>query len=111
MGDWRSDAACAGDAEPNDWFASREHEPEQHARAAALCRSCPVQVECADYALSMDLTDGLWGGLSGADLRDLGAVHRRSDAWAEQGVRDDVQARRRAEAEWRRSLPSPARIR
>lgn len=57
---WRQLALCA-QTEPNLWF------PEQGApaRAAkAICRRCPVQAPCLEYALNDPSLEGVWGGFS-----------------------------------------------
>jgi WhiB family redox-sensing transcriptional regulator len=104
MTDWRDEAACSGDRDPDAWFASPATEPQRVARAMAVCRGCPVQNECAEFALEIDVVDGIWGGLNGADLRDLGAVHRKTDAWAEEGVQSAARCARKSEQDWRVSL-------
>ena len=30
--------------------------------ARALCSRCPVEQACLDYAITEDLTEGIWGG-------------------------------------------------
>lgn len=104
MSDWRLSAACSGDRDPDAWFASPRTEPERVARAVAVCSGCSVQENCADFALDTDTLDGIWGGLDGTDLRDLGAVQRRTDAWAEDGIRAERAAAKKSEQNWRASL-------
>lgn len=33
-------------------------------RAVAICRTCPVRVECAAYAIETNEVWGVWGGLT-----------------------------------------------
>lgn len=53
--------------------------------ARRLCQSCPVQVECLDYALTVDERDGMWGGCTESERwvlrRNLGlrAIPRRTE--------------------------------
>jgi Transcription factor WhiB len=57
---------------PPDWF------PERGATgwpgspsdvACAICRRCLVRFECLDYAIRNEITEGVWGGLFGRELR------------------------------------------
>lgn len=61
--DWMADGVCQGrtehffppHGEQADARATRE------ARAAAICRTCPVTLECRDYARH-HREQGFWGG-------------------------------------------------
>ncbi len=46
----------------------------EYRQARALCRTCPIRLECLDYAISNDERFGVWGGLTpkergGIDLK------------------------------------------
>jgi len=71
--DWRQSGAC-GDMDPDDLFA----EPGSRAEARVLeaCAACPVHRECLAFALEHSIADGIWGGLTEADLRALLGVRR-----------------------------------
>jgi WhiB family redox-sensing transcriptional regulator len=64
-GGWTEFALCA-QADPDAWF------PERGRIAAAarrICGTCPVRVQCLDYALSgadtwHGISTGIWGGTS-----------------------------------------------
>ena len=85
---WRGDAACRSTdaqhffaplAEPRDARSRRER------AARALCRACPVQKACLDYALRVQEPYGIWGGLTELERRRLlrarrGAAAGRSSA-------------------------------
>ena len=43
----------------------------REAQAKAICRECPVQPECLDYALGIREPHGIWGGLTEAERRLL----------------------------------------
>lgn len=43
---------------------------EQTEKARTYCARCPVREACADYAITNDFRDGIWGGLT-VDERDL----------------------------------------
>ena len=63
---WRDDAVCVG-VDPDLFFpaggASRE--------AKAVCRTCPVRVECLEHAMRVPEKFGIWGGLSEKERRRL----------------------------------------
>ena len=48
------------------------------ARAVSMCNSCPVQDECARYAMVNDIEYGIWGGLSPRARREI--VTSRADS-------------------------------
>jgi WhiB family transcriptional regulator, redox-sensing transcriptional regulator len=60
-------AKCVG--KETDWFF-----PEHGANIAeqrAFCSDCPVRSQCLAYALEHNLTDGVWGGTSPNERRNL----------------------------------------
>lgn len=70
MNDWRAQAACRGE-NPELFFADllpahgrleRAHKKRSIDKALTICRGCPVQTECANYAAEIGATDGIWGG-------------------------------------------------
>lgn len=48
-------------ADPEAWFTD---DGTMYTVARQLCKKCPVQALCADYAIENRETHGLWGGLS-----------------------------------------------
>lgn len=66
-GAWRKRAAC-WDAVP--WLMF-ETSASALAAAEALCRRCPVQAQCLEYALLYDEEFGMWGGMSAVARRAL----------------------------------------
>jgi len=56
--DWLKDAACT-DADPDLFFA--EHAMENVREAQAICRRCPVQLDCLRAGQDEDF--GIWGGM------------------------------------------------
>lgn len=64
---WKADAACA-DTAPELFFP---HRGESHRNALAVCDSCPVGVECGEYALSRGINHGVWGGMSERERRKI----------------------------------------
>lgn len=66
---WRDHAACAG-MDTDMWFPTTtgaRPDPE----AIALCRNCPVRVECLEYAIVVGEQYGVWGGLTAKQLRGI----------------------------------------
>lgn len=48
--------------------------------AKAACERCPVQSECLEYALVSNLPDGIWGGTTPHERREIGRRLRKSRA-------------------------------
>ena len=62
--DWHARAACRDHPDPDLWFPG----PGNNRRAQSaveICRSCPVQIDCARYAADAGEQFGIWGGRSG----------------------------------------------
>lgn len=77
---WVKDAACRG-LPTAMFYPSRGKTP---AAALQVCRTCPVRVRCADYALRIHqgmMDYGVWGGTTGWDRR------RFKTFWFRQGDR------------------------
>ena len=74
MTDWRHRAACR-DVDPELFFPIGETGPAllQIEEARVVCLRCPVRRECLDWALEPGngVTDGVWGGLSEEERRQL----------------------------------------
>ena len=67
---WHADAACRG-MEPATFVLGRGANESIMARARAICSTCPVTVECLDYALAdIDIT-GVWGGTTGRERKQM----------------------------------------
>lgn len=71
---WHLQAACHGH-EPELWWAERD-KPKAQAAAVDICRGCPVQQDCLQYAMDNREHEGIWGGLLPHQRRRL-AVHLR----------------------------------
>lgn len=66
---WRQLALCA-QADPDMWFPEKgDHRSAR--RAKEVCRRCPVRVECAEYAMAEPSLDGVWGGTTYLERRQL----------------------------------------
>ena len=59
---WQDRAACAGDRDPDAWFASG-CEAEARAHARAVCVRCPVRRDCLTDAMERDDQWSIRGGV------------------------------------------------
>ena len=60
--DWRDSAACR-QVGPAAFFAEPgPGERSANLQALRICRHCPVQAECLEFALDTDQRWGVWGG-------------------------------------------------
>jgi WhiB family redox-sensing transcriptional regulator len=73
--DWRDHAACR-DTNPDLFFPVGTTGPaiEQIENAKAVCRQCPAQAPCLEYALTTNQDSGVWGGTSEEERRKLRKV-------------------------------------
>ena len=69
---WRDRARCRAE-DPELFFPIGPSGPalKQLDDAKAICRRCPVVVECLMWALSTGQPNGVWGGLSEDERRKL----------------------------------------
>ncbi|PKQ22326.1 MAG: hypothetical protein CVT65_13950 [Actinobacteria bacterium HGW-Actinobacteria-5] len=51
---------CGDWSEGGQWLSE---DPEERAAAARWCSGCPVLLECAQAALDLKVTFGVWGGV------------------------------------------------
>jgi WhiB family redox-sensing transcriptional regulator len=70
--DWRREAACRNTA-PDLFFPIGTTGPaiEQIEAAKRVCRSCPAQDPCLDFALATNQESGVWGATSEDERRKL----------------------------------------
>jgi hypothetical protein len=75
---WMKRAACRG-LDASLFFPERGEMVSPEARQ--VCAECEVRVECLHYAIAIKERDGVWGGRSGRQRRDMRAakVDRSSD--------------------------------
>ena len=64
---WVVFSACR-DVDPDVFFPTTK---EDSAHAISICSTCPVQIECLDYALGAGERYGIWGGLSEKRRKEL----------------------------------------
>ncbi len=65
--DWMVTAACA--TEPPERFFPSDGVGVDQARR--ICATCPVQVDCLEYAISERIDHGVWGGASERERRRI----------------------------------------
>lgn len=72
---WRHKAACKN--KPSEWWfpddGSRTHttlKPENH-HAIQICKTCPVQQQCATWAITKPEHHGIWGALTAEQRRGI----------------------------------------
>lgn len=72
MDDWRYWAACLPE-DPELFFplGTTGAASDQIQQAKAVCRSCPVQQQCLQWALNHHQDAGVWGGLSEDERRNI----------------------------------------
>lgn len=58
--EWYDDALCV-EVGGDFWFAERGESTKE---AKQVCKQCPVQPACLEYALRTNQRYGVWGGLS-----------------------------------------------
>ncbi|MGV0101525.1 WhiB family transcriptional regulator [Streptomyces californicus] len=78
MENWRLHAACR-EEDPDLFFPIGTTGPAvvQTEEAKAVCRACPVQAACLEWALENRQDSGIWGGLSENERRALKRRNRR----------------------------------
>lgn len=77
MNEWRTDPgrACApGKVDPDEFHGADGDDQlrvVREARAQRICRTCPVMVDCAIFAVRTEEPFGVWGGLTRAQRRSI----------------------------------------
>ncbi len=89
MSDWRTLAACRG-LDPDLFFPARGDSFTAR-NAQAVCAACPVAEQCLEFAIEVGETEGIWGGLSGRQLRAekrrrAGGVRRKAPTNIDHGT-------------------------
>jgi WhiB family transcriptional regulator, redox-sensing transcriptional regulator len=85
---WRAAGACLS-ADPDLFFPISAKGPaeKQVARAKRICAACRVRRECLEFAMTHDLTYGIWGGTTVEDRqRERRRQRRRAAAAAKRTV-------------------------
>lgn len=73
---WQHRAACRGPNQaiffPPSQLERRSDKRQRERRAKEICHSCPVELECRNYAIEIREQHGIWGGLTEGERRLLG---------------------------------------
>jgi WhiB family redox-sensing transcriptional regulator len=83
---WVQQARCR-DEDPELFFPIGSTGPAavQVEAAKAVCMTCPVRLDCLEWALATAQDSGVWGGLSEEERRALRRARRREAAIAVAG--------------------------
>lgn len=72
---WQPVALCRGNHShlffPPSTTERKEERERREVRAKSICRICPVQSHCLDYAMTIREPYGIWGGLTEAERRQV----------------------------------------
>lgn len=63
---WAERAACKGQTAA---FFPDEKDRAAIARAVAICKGCPVRHRCKEHVLRAGEVEGVWAGMTPAELR------------------------------------------
>ena len=74
--DWQVKAACRGPQGtavffPPSNFERKDEKEDRESKAKAICRGCPVNKPCLEYAISIKELHGIWGGTNEAERKAL----------------------------------------
>ena len=73
---WMQHGSCSSTLyDPEWWFSDGDNNQQV---ALNICRYCKVRDLCADFAIQHNIVDGIWGGFTPAQRRDIKALKRRS---------------------------------
>jgi WhiB family redox-sensing transcriptional regulator len=84
---WRDRAACRhSDAELFFPVGSTSGSLDEIKAVKSVCRSCPVQAPCLQFALQTNQEAGIWGGMDEEERRRLRAAWRAGRQPAKRSV-------------------------
>ena len=72
--DWQLHGSCRGQDSATFFHPEGERgraRSLREARAKAICRSCPVLMQCRSHALKVGEPYGVWGGLSESERNEI----------------------------------------
>ena len=64
---WQQDAVCA-QVDPEIFFPEDKRDSRM---AKEICKTCPVRLDCLEYAVRNEEHMGVWGGLTAFERRKL----------------------------------------
>lgn len=73
--DWMEHGACQG-KDPDLFFPGKGR--DLASAAVAICMTCPVRLQCLEYALATDQAHGVWGGKTAHERRAIRRARRRN---------------------------------
>lgn len=76
---WVEYASCKG-MDTDLFFPERGKTHIAEKTIKPLCKNCPVQQKCLNYAIDNDMKEGYFGGLSGAQRRSIKRLRRQQKA-------------------------------
>ena len=62
------DKANCLEADPQIFFSAKL---KDRALALSLCNSCPVKSECLEFAITNESVDGIYGGTTGDERKEI----------------------------------------
>lgn len=77
-GEWITQARCR-EVDPDELFV----QGAQQRKAVAICRHCPVVLQCRADALDNKVEFGVWGGMTERQRRALLRKHPEIESWAD----------------------------
>lgn len=82
---WADEALCA-QCDPELWFPDKTSQWRENADgdrevlARSICRRCPVKLTCLRYALDDPTLEGIWGGTTTRERKDLRTLQAKADS-------------------------------
>jgi len=76
---FRQFAVCTEDQQPL-FFPDDANAAWCYARARQICSSCPVRMECLEFAIEHGEQHGMWGGCTPAEIRRIRRTRKRAAA-------------------------------
>lgn len=84
---WQDQASCRG-VDTNDFFQEEVGAKANYSAQRIMCATCPVRIDCLDFAINNHIKYGLWGGISPRNRRDVGMGRASKDLTVTQVVKD-----------------------
>jgi hypothetical protein len=88
--EWIKDAPCAlpvptDDSEKPRFIDFHSEDPQEQARAKAVCAECPFRMKCLQKALNDSERWGIHGGVGETELRTMQAINEFGEPHAVKG--------------------------
>ena len=66
------------ESDPDAWFPDEDRPmASDYTQVKKLCRACPIQTMCLEYAITNQEQHGLWGGLTARERINLVRTQKR----------------------------------